>query len=50
VRPTIALFAVLDIAAAATYLIATRPVRERLLREDELRLVNSRAGGSSAQP
>ena len=32
VRPTIALFAALDIAAAATYLVATRPVRERLLR------------------
>ena len=49
VRPTIALFAVLDIAAAATYLVATRPVRERLLREDDGSLVNSRAGGSSAR-
>ena len=35
VRPTIALFAALDIAAAAVYLVATRPVRERLLREAE---------------
>ena len=50
VRPTIALFALLDIAAAATYLIATRPVRERLLREDEPALVTRRSGGSSVDP
>jgi len=50
VRPTIAFFAVLDIAAAATYLIATKPVRERLLREDEPALVSRRSGGSSADP
>jgi MFS family permease len=50
VRPTIAFFAVLDIAAAATYLVATKPVRERLLREDEPALVSRRSGGSSADP
>ena len=32
VRPTIALFAAIDIAAAVGYLVATRQVRERLLR------------------
>jgi MFS family permease len=50
VRPTIALFAVLDIAAAATYLLATRSVRERLLRESEPALVTRRSGGSAADP
>ena len=44
VRPTIALFAAIDIAAAAAYLVATRPVRERLLREDDPGLVRGRAG------
>jgi MFS family permease len=50
VRPTIAFFALLDIAAAATYLIATRSVRERLLRESEPALVSRRLDGSSADP
>jgi MFS family permease len=47
VRPTIALFALVDIAAAAVYLLATRPVRERLLREAEPGLVTPSGGGSS---
>jgi MFS family permease len=49
VRPTIAVFAALDIAAAAIYLLATRPVRERLLRESEPAFVSRRADGSSAR-
>jgi MFS family permease len=49
VRPTIALFALLDIAAAATYLVATRPVRARLMREAEAGLVNPRGAGSSVR-
>jgi MFS family permease len=44
VRPTIALFAMLDIAAAAVYLVATRPIRERLMREAEPAIVSRRAG------
>ena len=49
VRPTIALFATLDIAAAAVYLVATRQVRARLMREDQPGLVSPRSGGSSAR-
>ena len=47
---SIAFFALLDIAAAGVYLIATRTVRERLLRESEPAFVTQRSGESAAEP
>jgi MFS family permease len=48
VRPTIALFAVLGIAASLTYQVATRPVRHRLEREAESGAANQATAPDAA--